>query len=97
MTDPVRCPYARTVTPVDTFVKHEFSWVDGFAEVKRQGEVLLTLSGAQAEFTGTGKNRTGRVVGTNASGESEVWSVVCSCGCGETARVFATDPAWVPA
>ncbi len=91
-----RCPYARTVTPTLTFVKHEFSLVDGFAEVKRQGVVLATLSGAEATFDGTGRDRTGRIVGTNSDGVSEVWAVTCSCGCGETARSFATDEMYVP-
>lgn len=96
MTDPVRCPYARTVTPLVTFVKHEFVFTDRFAEVKRQGEVLATLSDASAVFVGEGKNRTGRIEGVNDAGEREVWDVVCSCGCGETARQFVTDEMYVP-
>lgn len=92
----VHCPYARTVTPGDTYVKHGFSLTDGFAEVKRDGNVLLTLTDATAEFVGEGKNRTGRVVGTNGNGEIEVWSVVCSCGCNEIPRIFATEEMYVP-
>lgn len=91
-----RCAHARVVGPVMTYVKHEFALTDGFAEVKRAGEVLATLSGATGVFDGLGKNRTGRIEGVNSDGVIEVWSVTCSCGCGETARQFQTDEMYVP-
>jgi hypothetical protein len=91
-----RCPYARTVTPASTYVKHEFCITDQTAEVKRNGNTLLTLTEASAEFTGTGKNRTGRIEGTNVWGKPEIWNVVCSCGCGEIARIMDTEQMYVP-
>lgn len=96
MTLDTRCPYARTVTPSSTYVKHEFCITGTVAEVKRNGNTLATLTDASAEFAGVGKNRTGRVEGTNGDGAREVWDVVCSCGCGEVARIFDTEPMYIP-
>lgn len=91
-----RFPYARTVTPSKTYVKHEFALTEGFAEVKRAGVVLHTLTGVHAEFEGLGKYRTGRVVGTNADGNEEIWQVTSNCGCGEIAHVMDTEERFVP-